>query len=157
MTVTASVPGGTVMGEVNPTTGHEENDMSDVSLLITFNGFRYFIGGDTESFTEVKWLADLVIDVDAYQAHHHGSHSSSSRAFVFEALQPTVMAISDGSRADYGHPLESDLKTFSGSGSARPTVFQTGTNIWRAGRFPLATCSMRSSPIPKRPMTTERF
>jgi beta-lactamase superfamily II metal-dependent hydrolase len=73
MTVTCISSGGVVVNEANPTTGVDENDMS-VSLLITFGGFRYFVGGDIEGATEAKIAArDLVRDVDVYQADHHGS------------------------------------------------------------------------------------
>ena len=48
-----------------------------ISLLIAFRGFRYFVGGDIETFTEKKIaLRDLVKDVDIYKANHHGSHTS---------------------------------------------------------------------------------
>jgi beta-lactamase superfamily II metal-dependent hydrolase len=129
MTVTCIGSGGTVIGENPPTTGHEENDMS-VSLLITFGGFRYFIGGDTESFTEAKMATrDLVMDVDVYQAHHHGSHSSSSAAFMTDA-RPTVIVISNGNRVDYAHPRQVTLNTYSHL-QTPATVFQT--NKYLAG------------------------
>ncbi len=129
MTIRCIGSGGTVIGEVNPTPGHEENDMS-VSLFITFGGFRYFIGGDTESFTEAKMAArDLVMNVDVYQAHHHGSHSSSSVALMNDA-RPSVVIISNGNRMDYGHPRQVSLNTYA---ALQPpaTVFQT--NKYLAG------------------------
>jgi beta-lactamase superfamily II metal-dependent hydrolase len=82
MTVTCISSGGTVIGEANPATGVDENDMS-VSLLITYGAFRYFIGGDIEEPTEAKIAArDLVTGVSVYVADHHGSHSSSSADFM---------------------------------------------------------------------------
>jgi competence protein ComEC len=51
--VTCISSGGVVIGETNPQFGHDVNDMS-VSLLVQFGDFRYFVGGDIESFTELK-------------------------------------------------------------------------------------------------------
>jgi competence protein ComEC len=127
ITITCIGSGGAVIGETNPAPAHEENDMS-VSLLITFAGFRYFIGGDTESSTEAKIAArDLVLDVDVYQAHHHGSHSSSSQAFMAD-LRPTVIVISSGNNATYRHPRRVTLTTY-GALVPPPTVFQTNKYI----------------------------
>jgi competence protein ComEC len=50
--VTCTNSGGVVLGEDNPPQhGAEENDMS-IGLLVVFQGFRYWIGGDTEEPTE---------------------------------------------------------------------------------------------------------
>jgi len=104
VTATCISKGGVVLSEANPTTGHDENDMS-VSLLVEYGSFRYFVGGDIERATERKIAnVDVVMDVDVYQANHHGSHSSSSWNFV-QDLHPSVVVISNGNRTDYGHPL----------------------------------------------------
>ena len=109
MTVTGIAAGGVVLGETNPPTpGQDENDMS-VSLLITFAGFREFIGGDTELATEAKIAErDLVTDVDLYVADHHGAENGSSQALL-DDLRPSVVVISNGSRADYRHPRRATL------------------------------------------------
>ena len=123
MTVTCLSAGGVVLGEpdaVQP--GHEENDMS-VGLLITFGAFRYWIGGDTENATEAKLAArDLVQDVDAYLAHHHGADNGSSAAFLAD-LRPTVIVVSNGSNAMFKHPRRSTLARMAALTPA-PTVFQ---------------------------------
>ena len=70
--VTCISSSGVVIGEENPTTGVDENDMS-IALLITYGNFRYFMGGDIERETEGDIAErDLVMDVDMYQADHHG-------------------------------------------------------------------------------------
>jgi len=123
MTVTAISHGGVVIGEQNPVTAQDENDMS-VSLLVTFGGFRYFVGGDIESPTEEKIAArDLVMDVDVYQANHHGSDTSSSDNFLND-VSPTVVVISNGNRADYQHPRQVIPDRFPAMNPV-PTVFQT--------------------------------
>ena len=53
MVVTCVASGGVALGEEPPVPGTDENDMS-VALLIQFDGFRYFVGGDIEAPTEAK-------------------------------------------------------------------------------------------------------
>ena len=73
--VTCVASGGIVIGELNPVPGVDENDKS-IALLIQFGQFAFFVGGDIEITTEGKIAAaDLVLDVDLYQANHHGSHT----------------------------------------------------------------------------------
>ena len=123
MTVTTISSGGAVLGEQNATSGHDENDMS-VSLLIQWGDFRYFVGGDIEHFTEGKIAdRDLVLDVDVYQANHHGSDTSSSANFLAD-LRPSVIVISNGNHGGHKHPRQSTLTAYSQLNPA-PTVFQT--------------------------------
>ncbi|HEV8598178.1 MAG TPA: lamin tail domain-containing protein [Gemmatimonadales bacterium] len=124
MTVTSIAAGGAVLGETNPPQpGQDENDMS-VSLLITFAGFRYFIGGDTETATETKIAArDLVTDVDMYVADHHGAENGSAQGLL-DDMKPNVVIISNGNRADYKHPQQSMLNR-TGALVPAPVIFQT--------------------------------
>jgi competence protein ComEC len=123
ISVTCISQGGTVLGEQNPTTALDENDMS-LSLLISYGHFRYFVGGDIEGHTESKIAdRDLVLDIDVYQANHHGSHTSSSPDFM-QDLMPTVVVISNGSNDRYYHPRQVTLNTFNQLAYS-PTVFQT--------------------------------
>ena len=123
MTVTCISQGGVVLNEEDPVTGKDENDMS-LSLYIKYGNFRYFIGGDIEAYTERKIAArDLVLDLDVYQANHHGSHTSSSPAFM-QDLMPSVVVISNGSNESYYHPRQVTLNTYYNLASP-PVVFQT--------------------------------
>jgi competence protein ComEC len=123
MTVTCTNAGGVVLGENDPPQpGGEENDMS-IGLLITFGGFRYWIGGDTEKPTEVKIAArDLVQDVDVYVADHHGADNGSSAEFLAD-LRPSVVIISNGSNKTFRHPRLSTLARM-GDLTPEPTIFQ---------------------------------
>ena len=121
--VTCISSSGVVIGEENPTTGVDENDMS-ISLLITYGNFTYFIGGDIEHETEEDITSrDLIMDIDVYQANHHGSHSSSLQEFM-EDLSPTVIVISNGSHGTYHHPRQTTLDLYSLLAGS-PIVFQT--------------------------------
>jgi beta-lactamase superfamily II metal-dependent hydrolase len=115
--------GGVVLAEDPHIHGGDENDMS-VSLLIQHGRFRFFVGGDMHATTEKKIAdRDMVLDVDVYQANHHGSHTSSSPLFMND-LKPTAIVISNGDRADYQHPRQVTLNSY-GSLTSQPIVFQT--------------------------------
>jgi len=123
MTVTCISSGGVVIGEANPRHGVDENDMS-VSLLLSYGSFRYFIGGDIEAPTEAKIAAgDLVRNVSVYHSNHHGSDTSSSRAFI-EDLEPGVIIISNGNNGTYKHPRQTVLDAYE-TLPGPPKVFQT--------------------------------
>ena len=124
MTVTCLSAGGAVLGETNPPQpGQDENDMS-ISLLIQYGAFRYFIGGDIETPTETKIAdGDLAMDVDVYQADHHGADNGSSQNLL-DDLSPRVIIISNGDNATYRHPRKTTLARMAAL-TPRPTVFQT--------------------------------
>jgi beta-lactamase superfamily II metal-dependent hydrolase len=124
VTITCIAASGFVVGEgEDGPPANEENDMS-VALLITFRGFTAFYGGDSEEPTEAKIVAHhLAVNVDLYKASHHGSHSSSSPAFMHD-LSPSVVVISNGNNATFKHPRRVTLDTYAALTSA-PVVFQT--------------------------------
>jgi beta-lactamase superfamily II metal-dependent hydrolase len=122
VTITVIAAGGVVVGETTPSDADDENDMS-VALLINFRGFKAFFGGDIHAHTESKIAQrDLVLDVDYYKGDHHGSHTSSSVAFMND-LRPTVIALSNGNDAIYKHPRLVSLQTYAALVPAT-TVFQ---------------------------------
>jgi hypothetical protein len=57
-----------------------------------------------------------------YKGDHHGSHSSSSLAFMTD-LRPSVVLLSNGNDAIYKHPRLVSLQTYAGLSPAG-TVFQ---------------------------------
>jgi competence protein ComEC len=128
--VTCTNSGGVVLGEDNPPQhGAEENDMS-IGLLVVFQGFRYWIGGDTEEPTEQKLAdRDIVRDVDVYVADHHGAENGSSADFL-DDLAPSVVIISNGSNSKFQHPRDSTLERLHRL-SRPPTVFQLNKYLGR--------------------------
>jgi competence protein ComEC len=86
----------------------QENDRS-VALLVSHNGFNYFLGGDLEREAERRLVMEAAVgDVDVYQVNHHGSHSSSTAAFL-DMIRPEVAIISNGSHGGHRHPRQSTL------------------------------------------------
>ncbi len=124
MTVTVVASGGVVLGEFDPPQhAGDENDMS-LGLLITHGNFHFWVGGDVENPTEKKIAdMDLVMDIDLYQANHHGAENGSLLGFL-EDMSPTVIIISNGSNQTYDHPRQTTLTRMQGLTPA-PVIFQT--------------------------------
>ncbi|MEQ9374036.1 MAG: lamin tail domain-containing protein [Imperialibacter sp.] len=122
MRVQCLASGGQVIGN-GPSIGTDENDLS-VAILVTYNGFRYFVGGDIHDTIEVEIAASSTAkDVDMYQANHHGSETSSAESFL-ASMKPSVIVISNGSDNGYGHPRQSTLDHMAAL-DPRPDIFQT--------------------------------
>ncbi len=110
VTITVVASNGHVRGAVGhyPINNLNENGYS-VALLISYDGFNYFIGGDlTEPVEERIVLEAALGDIDVYKVSHHGSATSSSRPFM-QLIQPEVAIISNGSNCGYRHPRQSVL------------------------------------------------
>jgi beta-lactamase superfamily II metal-dependent hydrolase len=123
MLVTCVASGSVVLGEAPIHHGPDENDIS-IGLLIQFGNFRYFVGGDMHGHTEDKIAAqDLVMDVDVYQADHHGSHTSTADNLLAD-MKPTLVVISNGNDGGYQHPRLVTLNKFAAM-TPHPTVLQT--------------------------------
>ena len=124
MSVLCISSGGAVLGEPEPAQhGHDENDMS-LGLLVTYGSFRFWVGGDVETATESKIAAlDLVLNVDVYQANHHGADNGSSTELLAD-MKPAVVIISNGDHGGFRHPRASTLGRL-GALVPPPAIFQT--------------------------------
>ena len=95
--------GEAVITVLHPQADNGIDDMNDLSLvlLVEYAGRRLLITGDlTEN--EEPHLPDIG-PVDVLQVAHHGSYTSSTRAFL-EDVRPTYALISCGKNNEYGHP-----------------------------------------------------
>ncbi len=73
-------------------------------LQVQANGERLLLTGDIDRAAELALLASpLAVPTDWLQAPHHGSHSSSSWAFL-QRLAPKSVLISRGRGNAFGHP-----------------------------------------------------
>lgn len=85
----------------NTNGGSNTNDQSLV-LLFTNGEDKMLFTGDAEEDTEVEILSQMV-EVDILKVGHHGSHSSTSPAFL-EKVNPKYAVITVGKDNKYGHP-----------------------------------------------------
>ncbi|WP_106477104.1 DNA internalization-related competence protein ComEC/Rec2 [Phytohalomonas tamaricis] len=92
-----------------------ENDRSCV-LLIENSHARVLITGDAGIDIEKRLFEFLDEPVDLLVAGHHGSNTSSSRAFVIRA-KPRHVIFSAGYLSAYHHPHDEVVRRFSRQGS----------------------------------------
>ena len=114
-----------------------ENNLS-VAVLLTYGKIRCLITGDSETEEEQQMTASgMDLSADIYVAGHHGSASSSSRAFI-DAVHPKYVFISCGADNPYGHPASRTMKTLRNIGAevfrsdlqGSVTAYTDGETLW---------------------------
>ena len=92
----------------------DTNDASIVARL-NYRGVSFLLTGDIEHAAESRIAASVRnLLSTVLKAPHHGSTTSSSRAFV-DAVDPTVVVIAAGTENRYGHPHPSVLAQLHGT------------------------------------------
>lgn len=82
------------------------DDLNNYSIVIKleFGGTSFIFMGDAEDISENEILAkQLDIQADVLKVGHHGSHSSTTQAFI-DKVNPKYAVISCEKGNDYGHP-----------------------------------------------------
>jgi competence protein ComEC len=95
-----------------------------VSLIfrVDFGETSFLFTGDAEEEAEnAVLLSGVDIDCDVLKAGHHGSSTSSSRAFL-EAVSPECAVITCGAGNSYGHPHRETVQALS---SRNITTYRT--------------------------------
>lgn len=103
------------------------NDLSIV-VKVTYGDTSLLLTGDAESRAEELMLSaekDL-LKADVLKLGHHGSSTSSSKAFL-EAVQPKAVVISVGKNNDYGHPHKETLQRLKSIGTEIYRTDKLGT------------------------------
>ena len=87
-------------GALDPDT-HNRNS---VAVRLVYGDFAVLLTGDAEKAAEQMMLAGgRSLHSTVFKAGHHGSRSSSSRAFL-QAVRPQIVVISAGKENTYDHP-----------------------------------------------------
>lgn len=87
----------------NSTNYEDVNNYSAV-IKITYGDSKFLFTGDAEKLSEKEILSkNYDIDSDVLKVGHHGSSTSSSKAFL-DKVSPKIAVISLGKNNDYGHP-----------------------------------------------------
>lgn len=100
---------GGLLQVLGPLTDYD--DLNDMSLVtrFTYGDTSFLFTGDMEQGPEGDLLeAGVDVSADLLKMGHHGSSTSSSRAFV-EAVDPEVFVITVGEGNSYGHPHKETL------------------------------------------------
>ncbi len=109
-------------GPDKKTSGNSPNNNS-VVLRLTFGVKKFLLTGDIEKKTE-EMLLDRVplLKADVVKVAHHGSRTSSTKAFV-EAAKAEYAIIPVGKRSRFGHPHKEVVNRWTKSGAK---VLKTG-------------------------------
>ncbi|MBY6836008.1 MBL fold metallo-hydrolase [Clostridium botulinum] len=86
-------------------------DLNNYSIVckLKYGNTSYLFTGDAESLSEGEILAkQLDISADVLKLGHHGSHSSTSQAFL-DKVNPKYAIVSCGKGNDYGHPHQETI------------------------------------------------
>ncbi|WP_137290867.1 ComEC/Rec2 family competence protein [Natronorubrum halophilum] len=104
---------------LNPPAGDSGSDVdyNSVTLTIEYGAFSYLTSGDVGSGAEQRMADDYrdELHVDAYQAGHHGSSTSSTTPFM-DQVTPDVAIISSAYDSQYGHPHDEVLEDYADRG-----------------------------------------
>ncbi|MDD7642870.1 MAG: MBL fold metallo-hydrolase, partial [bacterium] len=96
--------GDAVVTFIAPNDTYEDPNNSSIALIVDYGDNSFLFSGDCEEKAEQDILSNgMNLDVDVYQAGHHGSRSSSTEDFL-DAMSPEYAVISCAEGNSYGHP-----------------------------------------------------
>ncbi|ACD54138.1 MBL fold metallo-hydrolase [Clostridium botulinum] len=88
---------------------YEDMNNYSIACKLKYGNTSYVFMGDAESLSEGEILAkQLDISANVLKLGHHGSHSSTSQAFL-DKVNPRYAIVSCGKNNDYGHPHQETL------------------------------------------------
>ena len=99
------------------------DNANSIALIISFDSFDYFTGGDLTKTPEQS-LSKQIKNCDVYHVNHHGSKTTSSSLEFVTKLDPEVSVASNG--AKYGHPTDEVASRLTALGS---NFYQTNVNL----------------------------
>jgi len=92
----------------------EYSDLNDYSICakVTFGTVDVFLTGDATTKVEKALIEEgYDLDIEIFQAAHHGSSTSNSRKFL-EAMSPDCIVISCGMKNRHNHPSQSVIELY---------------------------------------------
>lgn len=108
---------------LGPLDDYSNTNDNSIVLRATYGSVAMMFTGDAEGNAEGEAERDLLakysaaeLQSDFYKAGHHGSDTSSSKAFL-QAVSPKVVAISVGEGNSYGHPVPSIVRDLEATGA----------------------------------------
>lgn len=111
---------------LSPFDGAEHEDANNMSIVMRadYGNTSFMFVGDAEETVERDLLdRGLIRECNVLKVGHHGSHTSSSEAFI-EALSPEIAVISCGKNS-YGHPHAEIVSRLGNHGAE---IFRTDRN-----------------------------
>lgn len=84
-----------------------------IGMILTHGDNSFIFTGDAEESAEEEMIANgLLKDIDVYKAGHHGSSTSSSKAFL-DVIKPEYAVIMCGTGNSYNHPNDDAIERIS--------------------------------------------
>ncbi|MCU1781848.1 DNA internalization-related competence protein ComEC/Rec2 [Pseudomonas sp. 13B_2.1_Bac1] len=115
--------------------GADNGNAKSCVLQVQANGERLLLTGDIDRAAEQAFLVSpLAVPTDWLQAPHHGSRSSSSKAFL-QRLSPGSVLISRGRGNAFGHPHPQVLQRYQALGSQVYDSAEQGAVRLQLGAF----------------------
>ncbi|MGJ4851421.1 ComEC/Rec2 family competence protein [Bacillota bacterium Meth-B3] len=94
----------TVLSAADPARFPDNINLWSIVLRIADGPTSVIVTGDAEDINEFAMIdAGMDLDADILRVGHHGSHTSTSGAFL-DTVMPTVAVVSCGAGNSYGHP-----------------------------------------------------
>ncbi len=102
--------GNATMQFLAPNSGkYQDLNNYSIACKLKYGNTSYVFMGDAEALSEGEILAkQLDISADVLKLGHHGSHSSTSQAFL-DKVNPKYAIVSCGKGNDYGHPHQETI------------------------------------------------
>ncbi|SDJ80560.1 MBL fold metallo-hydrolase [Sediminibacillus albus] len=92
-------------------------NQESISLKLTYGDIAFVFTGDAETVQEQEMInRGAGLDADILQLGHHGSSTSTSKAFL-EKVSPAVAIYSSGTDNQYGHPHEEVINRLNAYGT----------------------------------------
>ncbi len=113
-------------------TAYKDMNLYSIVLRLDFGEHSFLLTGDAETDNEEVILhAGYDVDVDVLKIGHHGSNTSSGKAFL-QAVSPQYAVISCGAGNNYGHPTQNTLNKLESTGAKLYRTDVDGTVVFTA-------------------------
>ncbi len=108
---------------------YEDMNNYSIACKLKYGNTSYVFMGDAEALSEGEILAkQLDISSDVLKLGHHGSHSSTSQAFL-DKVNPRYAIVSCGKNNDYGHPHKETIDKLNKKGIDILRIDVSGTIV----------------------------
>lgn len=112
---------------LSPAKDYQDSNDCSIVLRLTHGNNTFLFTGDAEEEAESDMLASgLDLSADVLKVGHHGSHTSTSDAFL-DAVAPTYAVISCETGNSYGHPHAETLNKLRATGVQMFRTDEQGT------------------------------
>lgn len=113
----------------------KDNNEASIVLKMSHGTVRFLLMADAEIEQEKEIMKQYDLEADILKIGHHGSNTSTSRAFV-EAVQPNTAILTYSKENKFGHPVSRVIRNLNRQevGIYSTEIFGD-TVIWSSGHF----------------------